>query len=144
MTLSLRHFGIVVRDLDRALEFYCGKLGLTVSRRMKEKGAFLNTVLAASGAKVTTVKLSAPEGSTLLELLQFESPAPDDGGMPSLFRTGATHFALTVQHLIELHKALATGGTPFLSAPKTSPDGLARVAFCRDPEGNLIELVEPL
>ena len=143
MTLSLRHFGIVVRDLDRALDFYCGKLGLTVSRRMDEKGAFLDTTLAASGVKVTTVKLAAPEGSTLLELLQFESPPPGDGGMPSLFRTGATHFALTVQHLFELHEVLVAGGTPFLSAPKTSPDGLARVAFCRDPEGNLIELVEP-
>jgi len=143
MIRSLRHFGIVVRDLDRALEFYCGKLGLIVSRRMDEQGTFLDTVLAAPGVKVTTVKLAAPEGPTLLELLQFESPAPEEGAMPSLFRTGATHFALTVQDLMELHAFLAAGGTPFLSAPERSPDGLARVAFCRDPEGNLIELVEP-
>jgi catechol 2,3-dioxygenase-like lactoylglutathione lyase family enzyme len=144
MTLSLRHFGIVVINLHRALDFYCGRLGLTVSRRMEEQGAFLDTVLATPGVKVTTVKLAAPEGPTLLELLQFESPAPEDGGIPSLFRTGSTHFALTVKNLKKLQEELAANGTPFLSAPETSPDGLAMVAFCRDPEGNLIELVEPV
>lgn len=143
MTRSLRHFGIVVRDLDRALEFYCGKLGLSVSKRMEENGAFLDSVLAASGIRVTTVKLAAGEGPTLLELLQFDSPQPESTGMPSLFRTGATHFALTVHDLTALHEALSACGTPFLSAPERSADGLALVAFCRDPEGNLIELVEP-
>jgi catechol 2,3-dioxygenase-like lactoylglutathione lyase family enzyme len=144
MIRSLRHFGIVVRDLDRALEFYCGKLGLIVSRRMDEQGTFLDTVLAAPGVKVTTVKLAAAEGPTLLELLQFESPAPEEGAMPSLFRTGATHFALTVQDLRNLYDELVLTGTPFLSELRRSPDGLAIITFCRDPEGNLIELVEPI
>ncbi len=143
MTLALRHFGIVVRDLDRALEFYCGKLGLTVARRMDETGLFLQAVLDAPEVKVTTVKLAANEGPTLLELLRFESPETDVGDVPSLFRTGATHFALTVQNLVMLHEELKAFGTEFLSDPHCSPDGLALVAFCRDPEGNLIELVEP-
>ncbi|MBE2179877.1 MAG: VOC family protein [Chthoniobacterales bacterium] len=143
MTRCLRHFGIVVKDLDRALEFYCGKLGLSVSRRMEESGAFLDAVLAAPGTRVTTVKLAAEEGPTLLELLHFEAPKPGEAEMPSLFRTGVTHFALTVDDLNTLHESLSAGGTPFLSEPRKSPDGLAFVAFCRDPEGNLIELVEP-
>lgn len=143
MIRSLRHFGIVVRDLERALEFYCGKLGFAVSRRMEESGAFLDTVLAAPGTKVTTVKLGAGEGAALIELLQFDVPKPENGGEPSLFRTGATHFALTVTDLDALHESLAACGTTFLSKPRRSPDGLALVAFCRDPEGNLIELVEP-
>ncbi len=143
MTLSLRHFGIVVRDIDRALNFYCGKLGLTVARRMDETGPFLQAVLNAPEVKVITVKLAANEGPTLLELLRFESPETDVGDVPSLFRTGATHFALTVQDLVMLHEELKAFGTEFLSEPHRSPDGLALVAFCRDPEGNLIELVEP-
>ena len=132
----------MVKDLDRALEFY-RKAGLSVSRRMEESGAFLDAVLAAPGIRVTTVKLTAEEGPTLLELLHFEVPKPEEAGMPSLFRTGATHFSLTVKGLNTLHEVLSACGTPFLSGPRQSPDGLAFVAFCRDPEGNLIELVEP-
>jgi len=143
MTRCLRHFGIVVKNIEKALDFYCGKLGLSVSKRMEESGVFLEAILAMSGVKVTTVKLAAGDGPTLLELLQFETPEPEDAGMPSLFRTGATHFALTVSDLHALHENLRACDTPFLSEPRRSQDGLALVAFCRDPEGNLIELVEP-
>ena len=35
-------------------------------------------------------------------------------------------------------------GIEFISNPKISPDGYAKVAFCKAPEGTFIELVELL
>lgn len=142
MICSLRHFGLVVRDLDASLRFYCDVLGLRVIRRMDEHGAFLDAILARGKVRVTTVKLAAGEGPTLLELLHFQEPGADYGGQPSLFQTGASHFAVTVTGLEALHKDLCDSGATFLSAPRLSPDGRALVCFGRDPEDNLIEFVE--
>lgn len=144
MTRALRHFGLVVRNLDKSLEFYCGALGMRVVRRMEESGGFLDTILADNQVKVTTVKLGAAEGSALLELLHFQVPLAKESGWSSLFQTGATHFALTVKDLRKLHISLEAHGAEFLSAPQSSPDGRALVCFGRDPEGNLIEFVEEL
>jgi len=144
MIHSLRHFGLVVRDVDKSLDFYCRVLGLHVVRQMEESGDFIDAILARQQARVTTVKLRAENGPTLLELLHFRSPAAQDAGQPSLFCTGATHFAMTVENLRELYESLQRQGEIFLSAPQSSPDSGALVCFGRDPEGNLIEFVEEL
>jgi glyoxylase I family protein len=141
---SLRHFGLVVRDLERALNFYCDVLGLRVVRRMEEAGPFLDTILAMPDVRVTTVKLGAKEGPTLLELLHFERPDISVSQRPSLFSTGATHFAITVTDLASVYRNLLNAEASVLAAPERSPDGRAFVCFGRDPEGNLIEFVEEL
>ena len=144
MIRSLRHFGLVVRDLERALTFYCDVLGLRVVRRMEEAGPFLDTILAKPDVRVITVKLGAEEGPTLLELLHFEHPDISVSEWPSLFCTGATHFAITVTDLASVYGKLLDAGASVLAAPKRSPDARAFVWFGRDPEGNLIEFVEEL
>ena len=35
-------------------------------------------------------------------------------------------------------------GGSLVNSPATAPDGTVRVAYCHDPEGNLLELVEEL
>ncbi|TMK39924.1 MAG: hypothetical protein E6G56_09800 [Actinobacteria bacterium] len=140
---SLRHVGIVVTDADRALRFYRDQLGLRVEVDQVEEGEFIDSILAAPKTSVRTVKLSATEGETLVELLEFAG-----GGSPvaleDVARLGPTHVALTVRELDALHTRLSAAGVRFLSAPKIAPDGRARVAFCADPDGALLELVEPL
>lgn len=137
----LRHGGLVVRNLERAVEFY-EALGFRIARRMEEHGPFFETLLGFHGAAAVTVKLSAPDGS-IVELLDFGSSAtlvPER----SLRETGLTHLALTVSGLDQLYEALRNKGAVFNSAPQVSPDGAVKVCFCRDPEGNWLELVEPL
>jgi len=52
--------------------------------------------------------------------------------------------AFTVDDLDETHKNFSQDGIKFISEPKISPDGFAKVAFCSAPEGTYIELVELL
>jgi catechol 2,3-dioxygenase-like lactoylglutathione lyase family enzyme len=138
---SLRHFGIVVSDLNRALDFYQRLLGLSVQRRMDESGEFLDRLLGVSNAHVTTVKLAAGSGPTLLELLDFHSPESQPITR-TVFSQGPTHVAFTVANLSGLYEKLTAEGIRFVSPVQTSPDGRAKVAFCFDPDGNLLELVE--
>ncbi len=57
---------------------------------------------------------------------------------------GFTLIAFTVDDLDREYERLRAAGVAFNARPQTSPDGYAKVTFCRDPEGNLIELVEVL
>jgi catechol 2,3-dioxygenase-like lactoylglutathione lyase family enzyme len=142
MRMLVRHIGIVVRDLDRSLAFYRDLLGLALVRQMDETGPFIDAILGMNAAKVRTVKLAAPGDGVQIELLAFTEPAPQIGGAPSLTRVGPTHVAFTVEDLDGLHQRMAAAGTQFTTKPQTSPDGRAKVTFCRDPDGTALELVE--
>jgi catechol 2,3-dioxygenase-like lactoylglutathione lyase family enzyme len=140
----LRHVGIVVRDLERSLAFYRDLLGLSVMRAMDEQGPFLDAILGMSGVKVRTVKLANSADAAQIELLAFEDPAPEIGGPPSLVRVGPTHIAVTVERLDEFYRRMRAAGVSFTTEPRVSPDGGAKVTFCRDPDGTALELVEIL
>jgi len=139
--ISVRHVGIVVTDLKAALYFYCDLLGLKEAPVKVEAGPFLEGLLAFDKAHVHTVKLTAFEGPTLVELLAFDEPRP----LPKtpLNAVGPTHIALTVDDLQNMYERLLKAGVPFNAPPRQTPDGLAVVAYCQDPDGTFIELVEP-
>jgi catechol 2,3-dioxygenase-like lactoylglutathione lyase family enzyme len=122
ITAAPRHYGIVVSDLERALGFYRDLLDLKVARQMDETGPFIETVLGMPGVDVTTCKMEAEKGGTQVELLCFKSHKDPSPRPP--------------------HGRMAANGVQFVSPPQVSADGNAKVAFCRDPDGTLLELVE--
>ena len=145
MIRNLRHTGIVVADLDQALDFYVGQLGFEITRRMDEGGAYLCEILGISDVRATTVKLSVPKGGQggMVELLNF----PDHQAASRSFELisqGPTHIALTVSDLDGLYSRLIDYGISFKSSPKISPDGAVKIAFCQAPDGTFVELVEDL
>ena len=142
--IELRHAGIVVADLERALYFYCDLLGLKILRSMDEKGVYLDNMLGHQDVRVTTVKLAAGKGGAVLELLHFKSPATPAGPGRGIFDLGLTHVAFTVEDLDATFERLTRAGVLFKAPPQLAPDGLAKVTFCQDPEGTAIELVEML
>lgn len=143
MIRTIRHTGLVVADLDRALHFWCDVLGFNVMKQMEETGPHLDAMMGLTGVRVTTVKMAAPDGN-LLELLRFHSH-PDKPGWEGVpYSTGFTHIALTVDNLDELVTQLVQEGVRFPAPPQHSPDGYAKVVYAQGPEGVLLELVEVL
>lgn len=143
MIREIRHTGLVVNDLDAALHFWCDVMGFTVAKRMDESGPFIDAMMGLKDVRVTTAKLTAPDGR-MLELLRFHShpDRPQWDGKP--YSTGFTHIALTVDDLDALMPRLEKAGVSFPAPPQSSPDGYAKVTYARGPEGVLIELVEIL
>ncbi len=139
---TIRHLGIVVSDMAASLGFYRDLIGLREAPVHKESGDFLDGLLAIKGAVVSTVKLAGKDGPCLLELLCFEAPGPADPR--PLNAIGPTHIALTVDDLDGLYARIVAAGYHFNAPPRVAPDGAAKVAFCRDPDGAYVELVEPL
>ena len=132
--------GIVVSDMEKSLKFYRDLLGLKVKSLVDEEGEFLDNMLAHENVKNKVAKLYAKNGNALVELI--DSKLYGNKKDRDFFTIGASHFALTVDDLDETYDYLIKNGVKFTAPPQQSPDGFAKVTFCEDPDGTLIELVE--
>ena len=143
MVTNIRHTGIVVSNMETSLPFYRDLLGLTVWWDQVEDGPMVEAVTGVPGARIHTVKLKAPDGVSieLLQYLNTPTPVPPPAAANTV---GCNHVALQVKDLDELYRRAAGGGTRFHCAPVVAPGGKAKVTYCRDPEGVVLELVEIL
>ena len=143
MISAIRHTGLVVADLERALHFWCDVLGFKVVKQMDESGPHIDAMMGLRDVRVTTAKLAAPDGN-LIELLRFHSHPDQPRWDGSPYSTGFTHIALTVDDLDQLVSKLTQEGFNFPAPPQISPDRYAKVIYAEGPEGVLLELVEVL
>jgi len=141
---AVRHAGIVVSDLEKSLEFYRDLLGLKVKTRAVESGDYIDQLNEKTAILVTTVKMSADDGPTLIELLKFNWPEVKPEKAPGPFKIGLTHIAFTVDNLEKVYQKLLANGIHFNCPPIIPPNGKAKATFCKDPDGTLVELVEEL
>jgi catechol 2,3-dioxygenase-like lactoylglutathione lyase family enzyme len=140
---AIRHTGIVVSDMETALPFYRDLLGLEPWWDQIEEGPFMDAVTAVPGARVHTVKLKSPDGVSI-ELLQYLNtpkpiPCPTNSN-----DVGVNHVALQVSDLDELYEKAVASGIRFHTPPVLAGGGKAKVTYCRDPEGVILELVQML
>ena len=142
MIKAIRHTGIVVSDLHKSLHFYRDLLGFKIVKDQLESGNYIDFVLSLKNVSVKTTKMKAPDGN-LIELLYFESH-PKKPKNIDITDLGCSHIAFTVDNIEKEYERLLEEGVIFNSSPDISSDGYAKVAFCRDPDGTWIELVEVL
>jgi lactoylglutathione lyase len=122
------HTMVRVKNLDEALDFYCGKLGLVeVNRRDEEKGKYTNVFLKAPGDDVDMEGKRAP----LLELTYNWEEETYTGGR------NFGHLAYAVEDIYEYCKNLMEKGIIINRPPR---DG--RMAFIKSPDGISIELLQ--
>jgi catechol 2,3-dioxygenase-like lactoylglutathione lyase family enzyme len=142
---ALHHVGITVADLDRALDFYHGVLGLEL--RSEPSPVFddpgLGPAVGVPGAALRQVNLVL--GDTTLELLEYSSPpSPVDAPLPQN-ALGAQHVAFHVDDIRATVRELSARGVEFFSDVNVVDDGVLagwRWVYFADPEGNALELVE--
>lgn len=140
-----RHIGLVVDEMEKQIDFYKNFFGFVVQRDMFEEGTFFEHLLGVPNIKARTVKMSDDSGNIVLELLDFtDGDIPFEEKRRKVRDKGFTHFAITVKDLDITYSKLSDAKIKFVNEPRVSDDGGAKVAFCLDPENNLIELVEVL
>ncbi len=118
--LELHHASLLVADTGRALDFYCGVLGLEPDPARPDLGY--------PGAWLRT-------GRGQIHLLELPSPDPVEGRPAHGGRD--RHVALSVRDLTPLIRRLEQAGIAY-----TMSRSGRRALFCRDPDGNALELVE--
>ena len=158
MVKNIRHTGIVVTDVEQSLFFYEHLLGFKIKVDQLETGNFVSTILGLEDVVVRTIKLSLqadivnPIQDSMIELLHFKSYNVQNEhtstniqhSFKKLYNIGITHIALTVKDIDSLYQQIKNAGFSFYSSPQTSPNGQAKVAFCKGPDGEYLELVQEL
>ena len=119
--MGLHHVSLIVADTARALGFYQGVLGLEIDHSRPD--------MAFAGA---WLKL----GNLQLHLLELPNPDSIDGRPSHGGRD--RHTAVSVTDLDGFAQRLERAGIPY-----TRSSSGRRALFCRDPDGNAWELVEP-
>ncbi len=143
MILGLHHTSITTGNLDRLAAFYRDQLGFVVVLETAWNGdnAQADTIFGLTGTAVRMVMLRT--ANAFLELFEFAQPAsPERGPDRPVYHQGLTHICIAVDDLEAEYARLSAAGMPFNSAPQHVP-GLCRAVYGRDPDGNLIELIEP-
>lgn len=137
--ISHRHTGIVCKNIDVLLDFYHNTLNLDVLYHEIEKDDFFQKL---TGKKSAEIYKLGKENNIFLELLFFN----DIKSKPnkSINDTGITHICLNVSNLNELYFELSNKKINFINEPLINESKTAKVCFCYDPEGNLLEFVESL
>jgi len=124
------HVAITVSDMERSVAFYRDLLGLEVAGQLLLRDNTFKIVYLRSGdAKVELFEFRGIEAETAVGL-------PDTVG-------GFKHLALQTDDVDAVAARLKTAGVTFTVEPKDASGGV-RLAFFRDPDGNLLELVSGL
>ena len=139
MIKNIRHLGIVVRDMEKSLEFY-RYLGYEVIADMKEDSRFIDKILGLNDSDLRTVKMTYGDNH-MIELLYYTNPISEDN-LKQVNFVGCSHFALSVSDIESLYEDLSKIGVEFISKPISN--GKVKVAFCKDPNDVYLELVEEL
>lgn len=141
MTVSVRHTGIVVQDLEGAIKFWTELIGLKLLSSQLEEGPFIENLLNLPGVKVHTVKLICHD-STMVELLQFKHHSDENKWQGKVYATGLTHIALNTENIFELSNKLEIHGHKMLNPITISNNGEVLVCYVESFEGLLLELVQ--
>ncbi len=149
--VTLLHVDLLVRDISTSIEFYVGQLGGEIVEDTVLVGEAASHIVGANNGQLRVAMIRFSPTGTMVELLQILSPAPQfptptaralDVLRPSIMNLSflVTSVTDTLEQLAEA--GVATVGSPSrVNLPRL---GSGRVAFVCDPDGNLIELVEPI
>jgi len=143
MINSVRHTGIVVRDLEKAVKFYRA-LGFIDLNQAVEEGKFIDQVTGLSSVKLEWVKLKSPDGF-LLELLKYHSHLESkDVHLQKSNKLGCSHMAFGVDNIKKTCEIIEKMGGSIVNPPAIDDYKKVKVAYCHDLEGVLMEIVEVL
>lgn len=126
--LRIMHTMLRVKDLQASKAFYTGLLGMTLIKELDfPKGEFT----------LAFVGYGPEETDTVIELTyNYGAEAYDLG-------TGYGHIALESSDIHATADTLREGGAEVIREPGPMQHGTTQIAFIKDPDGYLIELVQP-
>jgi catechol 2,3-dioxygenase-like lactoylglutathione lyase family enzyme len=142
---GIHHVGITVPDLDRAIAFYNGVLGLEFfdpPSPVFDK-AELGEQVGVPGANLRQVNLAL--GDSIVELIEYTAPEPPSPQPVVVNAIGAAHLAFHVEDIEAKKAELEAAGVEFLHDVNVVDDGVLagwRWVYFRDPFGIVLELVE--
>jgi catechol 2,3-dioxygenase-like lactoylglutathione lyase family enzyme len=135
--------GIVVEDLDAAIEFFI-ELGLELEGRAPIEGEWAGRVTGLGTQRVEIAMMRTPDGHNRLEISRFLAPAvvADHRNAP-VNALGYLRVMFTVTDIDDTLARLRTRGAELVGDVVNYQDTY-RLCYIRGPEGILIGLAEEI
>jgi catechol 2,3-dioxygenase-like lactoylglutathione lyase family enzyme len=135
--------GIVVEDLDAAIEFFT-ELGLTLEGRMPIEGEWAGRVTGLRGQRVEIAMMRTPDGHSRVELSRFDTPAiASDHRTAPVNSLGYLRVMFTVEDVDDTLARLRKLEATVIDEVVNYKD-IYRLCYIRGPEGILIGLAQQL
>ena len=143
MSITMNHTGIVVTDIDKALEFYCEGIGLEVRFQVEAGGAELSQLLGYDDVRVKAAFIGGIDGHSveIIEYLAPKTEVRDASEQHKRNATGAAHISFNVTDMDAIIERIVPLGAVLNNPPVALMDGY-RSVYLQDPWGNWIELDE--
>jgi glyoxylase I family protein len=142
MIVGIHHTALSTRDADRLVRFYRDLFGFEVEFDFPwdESNEAFRESHAARETAGRVVMIS--NGSSRLEIFEYRKPAPraDIPGRANA-DLGIAHFGIEVRDIEKEYERLLEAGMEFQSELVTQTPTI-KMAYGRDPDGNLIELID--
>lgn len=144
MILRMDNMGIVVEDLEEAIEFFA-ELGLELEGQMMVEGEWAGSVTGLGDQQVEIAMMRTPDGHSRLELSRFLAPdvIADHRNAP-VNSLGYLRVMFTVDDLDETLERLYQRGAELVSNEVVQYEDQYRLCYIRGPENLLIGLAEEL
>ena len=144
--------GIVVKDINKSLQFYKGIVGFEEKEGFQVGGSFPKLVGLTDGTdlKIHVLRLGNEETATKLKLMQVHGKKATRVVKQSYIHSiaGISYLTIFVKDVdIVLNNALKNGFKPHAKSPQILPKGLPQdvcLLMLKDPDGNFVEIVGPL
>lgn len=135
--------GIVVADLDAAVEFFV-ELGLTLEGRTRIDGEWAGRVTGLRGQRVEIAMMRTPDGHGRLELSRFDAPAiAADHRCAPVNALGYLRVMFAVDDLDDTLARLGCLGAVVVDEV-VDYQSVYRLCYIRGPEGILIGLAQAI
>lgn len=141
--MQFNHVGISVTDLDRSIAFYREMFGMEpLGEPFVFKGPQMAEIMDIPDVEGRMCMIA--KGSMWLELFEFTSPRGKQKGRNyPVSDHGYSHFGMTVDDVQATYDRLKAAGVPIHGRLQTFAGGGMRAAYCRDPDGNVFEIMQP-
>ena len=134
--------GIVVEDIDAAIEFFV-ELGLELEGRAPVEGDWADGVTGLRGMRVEIAMMRTPDGHSRLEMSRFLAPpAVADHREAPVNALGYLRVMFAVDDIDDTLARLGQRGAKLVG--EVVRYGMYRLCYIRGPEGILIGLAEQL
>ncbi|MCW2924660.1 MAG: Glyoxalase/bleomycin resistance protein/dioxygenase [Thermoleophilia bacterium] len=145
MALRMDNVGIVVADLDAAIEFFV-ELGLELEGRAMIEGAWSGRVTGVTDQRVEIAMLRTPDGHGRLELSRFLAPeVVADHRTAPVNALGYLRVMFNVDDLDDtLARLRERGATLVEGGEVVQYEDTYRLCYVRGPEGILVGLAQSL
>ncbi|MGI5977258.1 MAG: VOC family protein [Candidatus Limivicinus sp.] len=147
---QIYHVGLTVSDLDRSVSFYRDILGLRYLGEIIMEGEETDILFQRKNCRARVAYLNGSEKTDMppVELIQFHD-TETKRGQADLFSESVSELCFYTDDIDKTYRSLISQNVECLSAPQNfdftaAGFGKSRAFYFKDPDGIVLEMMQPL